>query len=278
MARLFPVGRNLPRGGLAAAQCLHCRKDDDDKSIRPFKVTESSWLFHFQSMAVAGYERGDFERFFETVTIICFNYDRTIEQFLSHSVQRHAQLEPDEAAAAIARLRIFRPYGALGTLAWQSNAARVIPFGGDYQGEVLRGLAVAAGNIRTFTEQFDDIHLQAAMHLALGEANLIVFPGFGFHKQNMNLLAIGAWPDNSVRAPVYGTGDGLHENEKSLKNAIAEASRVNSQHAYLYPLKVACVSGDLPANDHATGRLCSLFVLDISSGGRETRSSPAGFG
>src|SRR5262249_45989783 len=43
-----------------------------------------SWFRHFMSIALSGLDRGKAEKAFENVTLINFNYDRTIEHYLFH--------------------------------------------------------------------------------------------------------------------------------------------------------------------------------------------------
>jgi hypothetical protein len=57
-----------------------------------------------------------------------FNYDRCIEQYLFHALQDYYGVSPHEASAMMASLKIFRPYGKIGDLPWQSQEGAV-PFG-----------------------------------------------------------------------------------------------------------------------------------------------------
>jgi hypothetical protein len=51
-------------------------------------------------------------RFSTSVSFIVFNYDRCLEQFLFHALQKLYGLESQEAFAMLTDLRIIHPYGA----------------------------------------------------------------------------------------------------------------------------------------------------------------------
>jgi len=62
-----------------------------------------------------------------------------------------------------------------------------------------------ASNIRTFSEQFDDPKMMDQLQGAIKQADRIVFLGFSFQRQNMELMAIPA----SKRRQVFGSAYGI---------------------------------------------------------------------
>ena len=61
------------------------------------------------------------------VTIINFNYDRTIEHFLFNRLQTNLGLDREEAGQALGALtaNMIRPYGSVGPLPWQQDQGPV---------------------------------------------------------------------------------------------------------------------------------------------------------
>ena len=98
-----------------------CSLPTNDNQERRFNTPESNWLFELLSMTLAGTRRSDARALFTNVTIINFNYDRTVEHFLFHALQRNAALTEEAASESIEGLRILRPYGKLGPLPWQDR-------------------------------------------------------------------------------------------------------------------------------------------------------------
>jgi len=143
-----------------------------------------TWLSLFISMALSALERDEAHKAFEQVTIVNFNYDRTIEHYLYWALQELAAVPADKAADCVAGLEIIRPYGSIGKLEWQDQAG--VPFGCDAQPQEV---SAVVGNIRTFTEQIREANLLSSINTALNTAHLVIFLGFGFHQQNMELLA-----------------------------------------------------------------------------------------
>jgi hypothetical protein len=92
----------------------------------PENVRET-WFPEFLSMALAGLKKSELESAFENVTIINFNYDRTLDQQLFWALQTTAGVNANIAAQVIAKLNVIRPYGSVGGLDWQQG--RSVRFG-----------------------------------------------------------------------------------------------------------------------------------------------------
>jgi hypothetical protein len=80
-----------------------------------------TWLLYFLAMALASQTKAQATKAFQNVTVINFNYDRTVEHFLFSRLQTNFGLTGDEARSAIANLNIIRPYGSVGPLPWQEG-------------------------------------------------------------------------------------------------------------------------------------------------------------
>ncbi|KFG90711.1 hypothetical protein BV98_001423 [Sphingobium herbicidovorans NBRC 16415] len=140
---------------------------------------------------------------FNNVSFICFNYDRCIEVGFFRAI-RMLTNAPSEQIGEIIRsnLRIWHPYGTVGELSYDfiPNHSHLHGFPNeavDYE-DVLDGYQ----RLRTFTEGMDDEGKLSEMHRALLEAEQIVYLGFSFLDQNMELLTT---PERKGSCPIYAT-------------------------------------------------------------------------
>jgi hypothetical protein len=170
---------------------------------RKFRVQaiKNTWYHRFAQLLHTGVIKGDRESVFENVSIITFNYDRTIEHFLPFALADVYSLTLIEAQEITKRLKIFHPYGQVGSLPWQEKA---IPI--EYGDEVDTHMLInAASQIQTFTEQVEDEDKLTAMRGAMADADALIFLGFAFHEQNMALIdASGKLRASRVLATTHG--------------------------------------------------------------------------
>jgi hypothetical protein len=96
---------------------------------------------------MAGARSEDFETYFSKVTVIDFNYDRVLKQYLYSALQRLYGLAPVDAAQCLKQLNVIRPYGSLGALEWEGEERRLA------FGDQDVDLATASSGIRTYTEE-----------------------------------------------------------------------------------------------------------------------------
>ena len=117
----------------------------------------------------------------DNLSFIVFNYDRCLEFFLLSSLADRYDLSGEEAASIIRGVPIFHPYGRV------ANLARLYPDGVPY-GWTAGEMKPLTNNIRTYTEEISEEARLSEMHKTLEKADNVVFLGFAFHEQNMNLL------------------------------------------------------------------------------------------
>lgn len=161
-------------------------------------------------MASGSLRREEMQAAFSRVTIINFNYDRTIEHFLFSELQTKFRLIGDEAKQALAHLAIIRPYGAVGPLPWQDGDTAV-PFGAGLGNDHERLFAISQ-NIRTFTEQAIAHDIKTKIQAAIKQSRIIVILGFGFHQQNMSILSSDKPDGKRIFATVHNIDKENHEN------------------------------------------------------------------
>jgi hypothetical protein len=156
----------------------------------------NTWFVKFMYMLGRGIPKEDVGQIFDNVSFIVFNYDRCIEYFLFHALQRLYSIGENEAAAIMDDLSIIHPYGSIGSL-------REVPFGttrADY-------VSLAKG-IRTYTEQVGETAGEIAVEVA--RAKCIVFLGFAYHSQNLKIIR----PEPLIPTiPMYGTAYKMSESD-----------------------------------------------------------------
>jgi hypothetical protein len=190
-------------------------KGDPDNAAVADSIA-NMWMPSFLQMAIAALKKEEIASAFSKVTIINFNYDRLIEQFIYSALRTRLRIGQDDAAKAISGLRIIRPYGKVGSLPWQKEGSAV-SFGADI-GSDHDKLFSLSENIYTYTEPVAG-RVSEDIASALEGARLIVFLGFGFHQQNMRLLTVRNRVGNKhVIATVFNIA---HENLDNMRADIS---------------------------------------------------------
>jgi hypothetical protein len=162
---------------------------------------------------------------FANFVIINFNYDRCIEQFLYNAVQQLYRVDEKTSAELLNKWnKIYHPYGSVGVLPWQDGKQR-LAFGSAEPAD-LRALSQ---QIFTFNEQMAGGGSVNDIRTAFIHARTIVFLGFHFHQQNMDLLQTG---NGGRAADIYATtvdraGPELAIIETQIRNALTTQRQVN---------------------------------------------------
>jgi hypothetical protein len=190
------------------------------------------------SMALSALKQDTAANAFENVTIINFNYDRTVEHYLYLALQQHGGIAAEAAKASVERLKVIRPYGSLGKLEWQTPEG--VAFGGNSSADEV---VAAAKNIRTFTEQIEGDTIRPAIDIALEKACAVICLGFAFHPQNLELLtpikATQAWRPSVCH--VSATTKGLNQgNYPTIRTFLQGHVRLNPE-----PILNPCTAAQL---------------------------------
>jgi hypothetical protein len=190
------------------------------------------WIEQLFSMAISGVKKSEISSAFDKITFVNFNYDRCIEHYLFWALQR-VGIEEDAASLIVGSLKMIRPYGSVGPLL--RNSPGYVSFGGSV--DSFRSI----GRIRTYTESealHDNLHLIGALQ----EADLVIFLGFGFHPQNLNLLQL---PDPRQKF-VMATVRKVHEaNRPDIASAVAGRLRIDARHVELFDMTAPEMLRDL---------------------------------
>jgi len=140
------------------------------------------WMPQLFSMVIGSLTRQEIPAAFENISFVNFNYDRSLEHYLYNAIQSLG-FASEAAHAILSKVRIHRPYGSLGLLPWQNR-------NGVEFGNASADLSRMASNIRTYTERDHSKSMLSEVHADLMNAAVVLFLGFGFHKQNMEMLRL----------------------------------------------------------------------------------------
>lgn len=167
---------------------------------------EDSWFVQLGYLLTQDYTRADVRGIFDNVTFLTFNYDRCIETFAYNWLKETYEIAAGEAAAIASRLDVLHVYGTIGSPAW-TGKPNFVEFGHKH-GTDSRAIT---RDIRTFTETIES-ETAALIRNKIAEAETLVFLGFGWLPQNLEILGLKS-PDNNV-ARVFYTSYGISESDR----------------------------------------------------------------
>jgi hypothetical protein len=205
--------RYMDIGKHAIATCLSSYEIEN----RLFPTRSEPHLYEY-IFSKLGSSASAFSR--NALSIITFNYDRSIEHYLETALFNSNQTttEREQTQAALTRLPIVHLYGQIGHLPWQARENVRL-----YKPDVTRYDATrAARTLNIMSEKTgDNLHKDPQFLKAwelIDSAERICFLGFGFQETNLERLKID---NSSERWEIYGTAKGLPASEtKRIKAAL----------------------------------------------------------
>ena len=189
----------LDVGKLAIAFCL-----------MPFEREEK--LYHLDDPRRGGdwYEylsvklNSSFEEFGENrLSIITFNYDRSLEHYLLNSLMNLHGKTPGECRSALEQIPIVHAYGQLGEQPYTREAAQ--PYRPDRVEHAVYAKTAAAG-IKLYHEEAEAASTRARE--LLSRAKRICFLGFSYNPFNVDRLKLGT-SKLDLSTTIIGTTRGL---------------------------------------------------------------------
>jgi hypothetical protein len=189
----------------------------------------TSWYPAFVQLLTSQVQRHDVDAAFANIRFVIFNYDRCLEHYLWMALQAYFAIDGHDAARVLGEVEFIHPYGSLGALPWQPSACGpAVPLGG---AKGINAWTVAAG-LRTFTESVESETADRVAE-AVSEADTLLVLGFGYHEQNLRLLA----PPTGGRAQqLLSTAYGMSpQDQQVIRRAIAELGSVKPDETLLDP-------------------------------------------
>ena len=161
---------------------------------------DSNWLkILFRGM------KGTIESFPQNkLTVITYNYDRSIEQFLFTSLKSIYDLKDDACASVLDKFPIIHLHGQLSPITGKPGT--IVGYGEELTSPRVM---LCAKNIRIIHEPIEGVAEFDQAHKAIQNAEKIAFLGFGYNKKNLDrLLPTGLRPGRrpAVYASVLGLG------------------------------------------------------------------------
>lgn len=193
--------------------------DPGSKRSTPFESVLNTWYVRFGQQLVEQVSLADLDRLFENINIICFNYDRCIEEFLTYWLCEVYAIDRQRSRQIIGTLPIVRPYGKVADLA-------NVPFGDDSS---LAAIFNYVGSIKTYSEQIQDAEIMDAIGNAMSKAEVIVFLGFGFNSPNMRVLKqVGSWSARRILASAYNLSE---SDQRHIANELEDLTKARRRVA-----------------------------------------------
>lgn len=164
------------------------------------------WIYQLGQLVTSGVPRSKIGQTLEQLTIINFNYDRSVEHFLPYALVMAYGIELKEAQQVVAeKLDIIHPHGSIGRLPWQNGEAPQAEWGVEQPWNIH---AIAA-QLKSLNERSTDRNALRDIRLSVASAKRLVFLGFGFQPQNVDLLFENTLSHNpEVLISTYGMSEG----------------------------------------------------------------------
>jgi hypothetical protein len=192
--------------GKAAIALILIQFEEED---RLFQYDRGNWLRYLYNQLSTTFNTFESNR----LSIITFNYDRTIEHFLFTSLKNSHGKSDEECAEVLKSIPIIHLHGCLGYLPWQPQAkAKVNASRGYEQALSPAALQTCIENIKIVHEDISDGRdkdFEDAKGL-LKNADQLFFLGFGYNATNLQRLDIA-----NLKVTAHGTAVGLSEREKA---------------------------------------------------------------
>lgn len=140
-----------------------------------------TWHLKLVQLLTAGRPRSEMLNIFEDVAFIIFNYDRCLEFYFQNAISNYYNADIQKIHHTLGQVEIIHPYGQVGFLDWQQGER--VPYGGRAE----HSLHLVADGLKTFTESAED-GVTSKVKGLVEEAETLVFMGFGYLPQNVDLL------------------------------------------------------------------------------------------
>ena len=152
---------------------------EDELRLRSTESRDHWYRYFYNRFAAESWEHLDFSN----ISIVTFNYDRSLEKFLHEAIKESYGKSDAEAAVKLDSLKIVHVYGSLGSPV--PGKKDHLTYGGPVTAAKVK---VAANSLKVIPEgRDDDAALNSARDMLTG-ADRIAFMGFGFDEVNVARL------------------------------------------------------------------------------------------
>lgn len=203
---------------------------------------KNCWYSYFYNQLNTSFEQFDKNK----VSIITFNYDRSLEHYLCTTLTNSYPVPQEECSKKIMGMKIIHLHGQLSKLPWQIEPIKEGQSLETYRLEVSRNYAnkdvttydikTAAEGIRIIHEDFDhdkDEKFSIAREL-IRKGQRIYFVGFGYDEENIKRLQIPT--GKHITGSTYGLESGeIRKIQRFFEGQNIRAKLAdNNEDAYLF--------------------------------------------
>lgn len=188
-----------------------------------------TWYYQLGQLVTSGVPRSKVEQLLDNLSIISFNYDRSIEHFLPYAMVVAFGMQLKEAQQIVAaKLNIVHPYGTIGRLPWQAGDSPDCEWGTEQPWNIHN----LAQQIRTSAEATRDHQMLLNIRGMVSNAKRLVFLGFGFQPQNVDILIdYSLSHDPELVATTYGLSP---TNQISVTKMLKRKSGIEDDELLLF--------------------------------------------
>ena len=148
----------------------------------------------------------------EHLSVITFNYDRSLEHFLGTALQNSFSLHADQAREHVNGFRIVHVYGQLGELRPGPGARPYVPAEPEEAAAVASQTAKAIKIVHEGAENPPELSMARDL---ISKAQVVTFLGFGYLPENVARLGLArSGPHVETRAKLWGSAHGLTQAER----------------------------------------------------------------
>lgn len=214
------LGKNTRFIEIGKCHITACLKTYEQEN-RLFPPNDSGWYqYLFNSMLT-----DSINNFYKNkVTIINFNYDRSLEAYLHNAIENFYGVSSEEALSTLKKIKIIHPHGMLGKY---PEIPYIPDFGGQenkHKAKVLNKISKSIKIIHEIDDSNDTFcspEFKQA-HASLRKARKIYFLGFGFHTENLRRFNFFS-NENLQEKDVFATNAGFLSRaakERTLKSIL----------------------------------------------------------
>lgn len=171
------------------------------------KPLASTWYVRFFQLLTENVSRQEIKEAVRRVSVINFNYDRTLAYFLRWALLIYYDVDNDDVTNILEEMTTVHPYGRIADL--DGEFPRSWLFGHTKYSSLA--LPAMASQIRTFGERIEEKTTLDAIKQLIANASTIVFMGFGFHRQNLALIDPGP---HHVPKSIYASCLGISRSDR----------------------------------------------------------------
>lgn len=137
------------------------------------------------------------------ISIITFNYDRSLEVYLHHAIKYRFKMSDDNAWACVSKIPIIHVHGTLGSYP-------EVPYRSEATTEELLEISQNIKIIHELDDRDDSFCSRdfEKAHMYLEESERIVFLGFGFHRDNIRRFKFFS-RENLGSRELFSTSSGI---------------------------------------------------------------------